>query len=1385
MADEEVGKLVATLTMDSLGFQDGIDGINRQLKIIQSELKLSTAQFGAFGSATDKLGAQAASLSKQIDLQAAKVDSLQKSLAKSAEQSGEGSKQTDLLTRKVNLAQAALFTMQQRLDSTNSALKEQSVGVDDLNNTLAGLQRQLGVAQSAYKLSIAEFGDMANAGQILETKIKSLTDQISTQRQIVDELQQTYQKSAETLGENADTTQNLAVKVNDAKTALLNMETELQRANKDLSSFNSGMKESSNQAHESNGIFSTLGETIKSALVFSAVYEGLNLVKQGLENVISAGIQFDSQMQNQEIAFTNLLGSASKAKEMLNQLADFAQSTPFDLTGVEQSATQMLAMGFDAQQILPDMKAIGDAAAALGLQTDGIQRLSLALGQLRTHGTADAQDLDQLTEAGIPAWDMLAQSIGKSIPELRDMVQKGLIPGKQASDALIADMEAKYPDMLQKMNSSFTSEMGNLGDSFKRTFGDIMQPEFNWLTNTALPEVNSKMNTFRQTLEQAGTSAAFKTILPASVVDTVDEFADGIKSIFSFVEQDGPEIKAILEGIAAGFAAFAIATTVESAIAALNKLIVVFETLDLVMGANPLGVMAVAIGALVTAIALLRKAWTSDWGGIQEKTEAVVNVIKSYFVLLVKGIETEFDGLEAGVLAILEDIMKMVQPVIGIIGKIAPGFESGFKNVESSIDDARKNSVARLTDALNQSIGAAENLAVAGQNVAASFSSAAQAAAEMPSGFTEGADGVPVMHAHNGPQAPVVVQTAAKQTVTDTVSATDTALRNAITSGTGSSVSSAKKSATQAAEDIVQSYMDGLNNKLAPLQQTIDQLQARIQFRTDQGNTSAVNQANVQLAEAYKKQMTGLQSAMASVNAEIKKLNPKTQADDIAQLKDQYSQLATTWWNDRDALTKLNTTADQAATKVTSLINAADSNLTPMQNAVSTLQAQIQYLQDSGQSTANATKQISDQYNKEIKSIQSSIKSLTAEMDKLNPKTQGDLITQIKSKIDDLNTSLYNTKDALAQIQQQSWQAAASAFESISNQDISSINTALQNELTAIQTAHQQALDQFDAVTQAADQQFQDQLNALQQQSTNDDRASQQADWNSQMTDLQHQLAVANLMGDTSTINQVTQQIASLNEQIQQQQQAWAIQDQEQAIQQQQSAYDAQRAAQRTALDQQYTDLENEKQQEITLEESKFAALQTALESAVQQGQLTQAQAQDAWLQAINDTGEQQLQLQIQADQDNQKELNSWIQSYVDIGKKYGTNLASGLVAGLNSMLGAVQSAAAQLASAASMAIGAGAVSVSGAVATIKVPALAKGGIFNGAALVGEGRYPEAAIPLDNGTMAMLASAIVAQMPGGGMGNQPINIIMDSQVIGSFVWNAAAGELQVAQRKGA
>jgi tape measure domain-containing protein len=142
-------------------------------------------------------------------------------------------------------------------------------------------------------------------------------------------------------------------------------------------------------------------------------------------------------LENSERALTKLLGSAEKAKALLTDVTDIVTGTPFRLDQFSAAATQLLAFNVEAEKIPEVLRTIGDAAA-LSIDPDlTVDRLVRTFGQIQAAGKLATEDINQLTEAGVPAWALLGNQLGKTTLEMRELVQEGAIPAEQAIDLLL------------------------------------------------------------------------------------------------------------------------------------------------------------------------------------------------------------------------------------------------------------------------------------------------------------------------------------------------------------------------------------------------------------------------------------------------------------------------------------------------------------------------------------------------------------------------------------------------------------------------------------------------------------------------------------------------------------------------------------------------------------------------------------------------------------------------------------------------------------------------------------------------------------------------------------------------------------------------------------
>ena len=179
----------------------------------------------------------------------------------------------------------------------------------------------------------------------------------------------------------------------------------------------------------------------------------------------------DSELMR--IAMTQLTGSTDKAKQLVSQLSKVAIVTPFNFATLQKSAERMLALGFSADEVVPSIQAVGDAVAATGGTDANFQNVIRALGLMRSSGKVTALAMNAMARNNIASWDMLAEHMGKTVPEVRKMVTDGEISAEEGISAIIEGANKRYSGMMVKASSTLSGILSNMEDAIQVNLMDL------------------------------------------------------------------------------------------------------------------------------------------------------------------------------------------------------------------------------------------------------------------------------------------------------------------------------------------------------------------------------------------------------------------------------------------------------------------------------------------------------------------------------------------------------------------------------------------------------------------------------------------------------------------------------------------------------------------------------------------------------------------------------------------------------------------------------------------------------------------------------------------------------------------------------------------------
>ncbi len=231
-------------------------------------------------------------------------------------------------------------------------------------------------------------------------------------------------------------------------------------------------------------------EMDQSLLTFAkngAAYITSYLVGQGMTNLLTSIVQVRGQFQQLEIAFETMLGSKSKAHELMQQMEETAAKTPFNLDGVANGAKQLLAYGESADKVNDTLVRLGNIASGLSLPLNDIVYL---YGTTMVQGRLYAADVRQFTGRGIPLVKELAKMYGVTADEINNMVSAGKIgfPDVQKVLNKLTDEGGQFYNLMEKQSKSLTGMISNLGDTWDQVqdhLGEQNQDLFAGAINTA------------------------------------------------------------------------------------------------------------------------------------------------------------------------------------------------------------------------------------------------------------------------------------------------------------------------------------------------------------------------------------------------------------------------------------------------------------------------------------------------------------------------------------------------------------------------------------------------------------------------------------------------------------------------------------------------------------------------------------------------------------------------------------------------------------------------------------------------------------------------------------------------------------------------------------
>lgn len=424
---------------------------------------------------------------------------------------------------------------------------------------------------------------------------------------------------------------------------------------------------------------------------------------------LNAFVKEASTLQSVRASFESLTGSAEGARKVMAQLNKFSLETAFSADDINAAARTLLGAGVSVDKLGSRMKWLGDIAGATGAN---LGQLVLPVSQALAKGKLDTQDFYQILNSGAgKVREVLQNELNKrGLGDVMTAMSKGKVSAEILETALKnAASEGGFAfNGAAKQAQTFDGRMSNLQETISNVGLELIG--VNKATgeidpNGIFAQMSEKVEKATKWLEEnkgkikeiaqiiinniqpaiitlTALWASFKAIVITSqivdaitkVSDAVGKMGDGVKKAVTWY-QDLNKAQ-----IASSVSAKAHAVAVGLQTAATNIATVAQTAFNVAMAANPIGLIVLAIAAVVAGLVWFftqTEIGKQIFGEFVKFVSGVFGNIVSVISTVANAIIVPFQNFLAFVSPIFNTLWQIVSSIfILIVAVVATAIES-------------------------------------------------------------------------------------------------------------------------------------------------------------------------------------------------------------------------------------------------------------------------------------------------------------------------------------------------------------------------------------------------------------------------------------------------------------------------------------------------------------------------------------------------------------------------------------------------------------------------------------------------------------------------------------------------------------------------------------
>lgn len=340
------------------------------------------------------------------------------------------------------------------------------------------------------------------------------------------------------------------------------------------------------------------GAKIKNIVAALGIGKIVSATANTIKSSISSAMDRIDTMNQFTRVMTVMTGSANSANEALESIKKTVTGTAYGLDIASKSTQKLVTSGMDLKKSTKQIQTWADAIAFYSDGTNAtFENVTDALSKMVAKGKVEMDQLNRLTDSGIPAVQIYADMVGKSVSEVQDDLSKGRI----SAEDFLEGLDRAFNNGTNKF-ASITGAAKKAGSSWKATFDNFKAAITRGMTNI--------ISSIDEGLKSIGLKSIREAItdIGKKAEEIINKIAKKLPDLLRTLKNLTPVIIGGTTAFIAFKSAMAISSIIETVKTALNGATIAQYALNLAMSLNPAGIVMVAIIALIAALYALVQA---------------------------------------------------------------------------------------------------------------------------------------------------------------------------------------------------------------------------------------------------------------------------------------------------------------------------------------------------------------------------------------------------------------------------------------------------------------------------------------------------------------------------------------------------------------------------------------------------------------------------------------------------------------------------------------------------------------------------------------------------------------------------------------------------------